>query len=93
MQQPREKYGQSIVGDISVTGNVDASTFSGKGDLVVFERLYLQERSSDPDDPPEGMTVIWMSDGTGAGADGDVIAKVTAGGSTGTATIIDKSSL
>lgn len=89
----RSKYGQAIVGDLSVTGTLDASGFQGSGDLLVFERLFFQERSSDPDDPPEGMTVIWMSDGTGSGDDGDIMAKVTAGGSTGTATIVDKSTL
>ena len=37
--------------------------------------LYLQEQSADPPVPPEGVTVIWQSDGTGTGADGDIIMK------------------
>ncbi|HCR16989.1 MAG TPA: hypothetical protein DIU35_05855 [Candidatus Latescibacteria bacterium] len=89
----RTKYGQSITGDLSVTGNLDASGFTGNGDLIVFERLFVQERSSNPDDPPEGMAVMWMSDGTGDGDDGDILMKVTAGGSTKTATLIDFSAV
>lgn len=85
--------GGVIPEDVQVVGNVDATTFSGIGDLLVFNTLYLTEQSADPANPPDGMTVIWMSDGTASGDDGDVMAKVTAGGSTGTATIIDKSAL
>ena len=89
----RNKYGQSIIGDLSVTGNMDAGSYTGSGDQILFREIVLQERSSDPADPPEGMSIIWMSDGTGAGDDGDILMKVTAGGATGTATIVDKSSL
>ena len=54
--------------------------------------LRLRERSSDPPDPPEGETVIWMSDGTGTGDDGDVIIKGKAGGTVKYATLFDHSS-
>lgn len=47
------------------------------------------ERSADPADPAEGRYVIWMSDGTGTGDDGDVLLKVTAGGSTKTVILMD----
>ena len=40
----------------------------------------LSESSSDPADPSEGNAVIWMSDGTASGNDGDIIAKIKAGG-------------
>jgi hypothetical protein len=80
-------------GDRTFQGNVDAVSFTGDGTLLSFTVLSLLERSSDPPDPPEGSTVIWMSDGTGSGDDGDVMAKVSAGGTTGTATLIDKSTL
>jgi len=36
---------------------------------------------------------MWMSDGTGAGDDGDIMMKITAGGSTKTATLADFSAL
>lgn len=51
------------------------------------------ERSSDPADPPEGYYVQWMSDGTGTGDDGDILIKITAGGSTKTATLVDFSAI
>ena len=87
------KYGQSVVGDLAVTGNLDAVTISGDGTLLVFNLLHLQEQSANPDDPPEGMSVVWQSDGTGAGDDGDILIKITAGGSTKTATLVDFSGI
>jgi hypothetical protein len=45
------------------------------------------ERAEDPDDPLEGTTVLWMTSG------GDLKAKVTVGGVTKTATIVDFSAL
>ena len=51
--------------------------------------LTIKEKSSDPANPAEGHAVLWMSDGTGAGDDGDILIKVTAGGATKTATLVD----
>lgn len=51
------------------------------------------ERSSDPANPDEGWVVIWMSNGTGSGDDGDILCKITAGGVTKTGTLIDFSAL
>ena len=48
-------------------------------------------RSVDPADPVDGSFIIWMSDGTGSGDNGDILFKITAGGSTVTGTLIDKS--
>lgn len=50
------------------------------------------EQSSDPADPLDGY-VLWQSDGTGTGDDGDVLIKVNAGGVTKTLTLIDFSAL
>ena len=44
-------------------------------------------RDNDPSDPVEGTTVLWMTSG------GDVKAKVTVGGVTKTATLVDFSAL
>lgn len=60
---------------------------------TVFDPLRGSERASDPDNPPEGQYVIWMSDGTGTGDDGDILIKITAGGSTKTATLVDFSAV
>ena len=51
--------------------------------------LILRERTYDPDDPVEGGSVIWMSNGNGTGDDGDILIKITAGGSTKTVTLVD----
>jgi len=44
---------------------------------------------ADPSDPAEGKNVKWQSDGTGTGDDGDIMMKITAGGSTKTVTLVD----
>lgn len=51
------------------------------------------ELSADPADPAEGSFVVWQSDGTGTGDDGDWLIKLTAGGVTKTATLADFSAL
>jgi len=58
--------------------------------LDVKGALTLRERTSDPSDPDEGSCVIWMSDGTGAGDDGDIMIKITAASVTSTHTLVDK---
>jgi hypothetical protein len=82
-----------VSGDLDVQGNANASSFSGDGSLINFGTVYMSEQSADPDDPVEGMSVMWQSDGTGSGGDGDIMMKITAGGSTKTATVIDFSAV
>ncbi len=53
--------------------------------------LKITERSSDPAQPSEGEAIIWMSDGTGKGDDGDVMIAVKANGQTRYATLFDHS--
>lgn len=55
------------------------------------EQLYLLERSSDPDVPAEGQCVIWMSNGSGKGDDGDIMWASKAGGTTNYGTLGDHS--
>jgi hypothetical protein len=55
--------------------------------------LHGAETDTDPEDPQEGNYVIWMSDGTGSGDDGDIMIKITAGGTTKTGTLVDFSTL
>jgi len=50
--------------------------------FTVDNVLGLLERSTDPEKPPEGLAITWMSDGTGLGDDGDVLVASTAGGTT-----------
>lgn len=58
-----------------------------------FPTLYLNERASDPADPAEGKSVIWQSNGTGTGDDGDIIIKVTANNVTKTLILVDFSGI
>ena len=63
---------------------IDATGFSGDGSLLYFQTVIQKERNTDPDNPPEGYSVIWHGDGTGTGDDGEVLVKITAGGTTHT---------
>lgn len=61
---------------------VDSPTGDGQiniDDRYFHDRICLMERSADPVEPDEGETVVWMSDGTGKGDDGDVLVASTAG--------------
>jgi len=60
---------------------------------VIRGAIIGTERSSDPADPAEGTYALWQSNGTGSGDDGDILIKITAGGTTKTATLVDFSTL
>lgn len=51
--------------------------------------IRFQELSADPTTPAEGEAVMWMSDGTGSGDDGDIMIKIQAGATTKTVTLVD----
>ena len=61
----------------------------------IFESngMGLKELSADPGDPAEGKSVMWQSDGTGSGDDGDIMMKITAGATTKTTTLVDFSAI
>lgn len=48
---------------------------------------------TEPADPDEDTSVIWMSDGTGSGDSGDIMVKINVGGDIRTGTLVDFSSL
>lgn len=52
------------------------------GERYFHDRIRLIERSADPDVPPEGNCVVWMSNGTGLGDDGDILIASKVGGVT-----------
>lgn len=86
----------SVAGSLTGTESVlklgmviDANTILWSVEKVVLNPLWGIEKSADPPDPPEGVHVIWQSDGTGIGDDGDILMKVTAGGVTKAVTLID----
>ena len=43
--------------------------------LLGSQPIRLQAQSADPADPPASEAVLWLSDGTGTGSDGDLIIK------------------
>lgn len=61
------------------------------GGRFFHDRIRLLERSADPVEPTEGNCVLWMSDGTGKGDDGDVIIAAKAGGVTKYSILFDHS--
>jgi len=69
----------------------DGSTAGGVKVIGENSGILLTEKSADPSDPAEGNTVIWQSDGTGSGDDGDIMLKITAGSVTKTITLVDYS--
>jgi hypothetical protein len=74
-------------------GKVGIGTVSPDTILDVNGAITIRELSSDPSNPDEGSAVIWMSDGVGSGDDGDIMIKITAGGSTKTTTLVDFSEI
>lgn len=74
---------------INQDGTVGIGTQSPATELHINGALTLSEKSSDPSNPSEGQSVLWMSDGTGTGDDGDILMKITAGGTTKTVTLVD----
>ena len=78
-----------FLGDIEVDGKIGIGTETPATELHLNGALTIGEKSSDPSDPAEGHSVLWMSDGTGTGDDGDILIKITAGGVTKTVTLVD----
>ena len=75
-------------GDGTYFGSHGANTFNARatGGFFFDGALNLYE-TSEPADPADGMCVIWFSNGTGAGNDGDLVLKKTVGGVTSTNTV------
>jgi hypothetical protein len=70
---------------------------AGANETVTFPAvggLGVKASSAEPEDPADGNMSIWLSDGTGgAGDEGDVMVKITVGGVTKTATLVDFSAI
>ncbi len=72
-------------------GNVGIGIIAPIYPLSVDGGISGLEKSADPTEPAEGSYVIWMSDGTGKGDDGDVLIGSQAGGVTKWTTLFDHS--
>jgi len=77
-----------ILEDIFVNRAGDTMT----GSLGIGGHLKIAELSANPSDPDEGNFVLWMSDGTELGDDGDVMWMAQAGGVVKYGTLVDFSS-
>jgi hypothetical protein len=78
---------------IKSSGAVGIGTTAPDTILDVNGAITQRPLSSDPANPDAGGSVMWVSDGTGAGDAGDVMIKINVGGSVKTATLVDYSSL
>jgi len=70
-------------------GNLGIGIITAATKLHVNGAITQTELSADPTNPAEGQSVIWQSDGTGSGDDGDIMMKITAGATTKTVTLVD----
>ena len=89
--------------EMSMTMSIDSNPIlkvkasaDGTGGVDELEVIHLGdikglEKSADPVEPAEGEFVIWMSDGTGKGDDGDVLMASQAGGTTNYSVVFDHS--
>jgi hypothetical protein len=76
---------------IDPDGNVGIGTETPYYPLDVNGAIGLLEKSVDPAEPNDGQAVIWLSDGTGKGDDGDVMIAVQANSTTKYGTLFDYS--
>lgn len=59
-----------------------------KAKVSKLKGVNLEFRSTDPDNPPSGESVLWISDGTASGSAGDVLMKITVGSTTKTFVLV-----
>ena len=92
------KYGTFAInsaGNLEILADDGAISFGNETlsttGVVSFGAITTLERGADPTQPAEGECVIWMSDGTGKGDDGDLMVASTAGGTTNYGTLFDHS--
>jgi len=80
-----------IYGDnVTATGNVTVDGDISTDGAVEAAYVSLNEQSADPALAGAGKSAIWQSDGTGAGDDGDIMAKIyDSAGNSITRTLID----
>lgn len=77
-----------VKGTSTLTNVVTNGTFQAIGRTTLGE-LAMLAQADPPDDPPEGQTYVWSSNGTGIGTAGSLMAKVTNAGTTKTYVVIN----
>ncbi|MFB6088986.1 MAG: DUF2793 domain-containing protein [Candidatus Aenigmatarchaeota archaeon] len=72
------------------SGNIGIGSTDPDTKLDINGAVTRRALSSDPSNPDNNSHVIWQSDGTGSGDDGDIMMKITdSGGTTKTVTLVD----
>jgi hypothetical protein len=85
-----KRIGANILALIAGTAGAPATNVILTGTATeILSPLVLQERTAQPSDPAEGHCVIWQSNGTGYGDDGDLCIITQAGGTLYTNTIVN----
>lgn len=80
------------IGEINTSSNTSKEI--KRSAQIPTNYLRFNEKSSDPADPDSGTSIMWQSDGTGSGDDGDIMMKISdSGGTVKTATVVDFSSV
>ncbi len=74
--------------DIVILEDSAASFAKKKAKVSKLKGVNLEFRSTDPANPPSGESVLWISDGTASGSPGDVLMKITVGGTTKTFVLV-----
>ena len=95
-----ENVGFSSIGPICFANVMPGTTSSTPSQFLGYlpwgygwHGLIFREIDADPADPGEGLSVMWQSNGTASGDDGDIMMKITAGGVTKTVTLVDFSAI
>ena len=72
------KYNQIVIGYDAIGNGTNTVTLGNTSiiDTHLRAAVHREALSSDPDDPLSNYNVIWQSDGTGSGADGDIMMKI-----------------
>lgn len=79
--------------DLTVSTDITVSGTISNGSAPAVRVWHELTEAAEPDDPADNCAVIWLSNGTGYGDQGDLCAKVTEGGGTTDFTIVDFSGL
>lgn len=83
-----------LVGTSILMDAVTDVNLAGVAQILRATALGVEDRATDPSNPSAGRMVLWQSDGTGSGDDGDIMVKITDSlGTTKTTTLIDFSAL
>jgi len=83
--------GSVLFTDVNGLVTQDNTNLKYTEQILYVPGLAIKEMSSDPTKPSEGYGIIWLSDGTGFGDDGDVCIATTAGGVTRRAILFNMS--